>query len=294
VGAVNLPPEPAGKAAPTKAADGGAEKTASNPGLPDAIAAGPTEKSTKPAANLTDPAKCMPGKPDKGLVALLRPSKSKFALGEPVEVELRLIKLGNQGPPNLAIDTRLERTLTFHVAEVGDSPPPLLLVRQPTDLGQALALGPPRRQHVALQDLEEPVVVDLALLPLLRAIVVSLGQSFVRPESLAQQVPAGGAVRRQRGEGPVAEVRRPGDEAEVQEGEQEQARQDDDYAHPVTCRGGREVWRHVRRGRRIRGSTVSHREASWDTRLCPARTRKEQYECRGTVSDSTSGPRDLH
>jgi len=145
VGAVNLPPEPAGKAAPPKVGDGAPEMAAPSPA--DSTASGPPVRPTRPAVNLTDPAKCAPGKPDKGLVALLRPGKSKFALGEPVEVELRLIKLANQGPPNLAIDTRLERTLRFLVQEVGDSPPPIFF-GLPTPLPADVTPVPAERAYL--------------------------------------------------------------------------------------------------------------------------------------------------
>jgi len=133
VGAAPLPADSTAKAGPAQTSDGGPDKPGPFPGLtglPTASVTPSAAAPARPAVNLPDPLKYQPGKPDKGLVALLRPAKSKFTLGEPVEVEFRLIKLTNQGPPNLAVDTRLERTLTFEVTEVGESPPPLLLVRQ--------------------------------------------------------------------------------------------------------------------------------------------------------------------
>ena len=86
---------------------------------------------------LPDPSRYQPGKATAGLAGLLRPAstKGKFALGEPVELEFRLI---NTGGRSIAIDARLERTLTIQVQAVGDSPQPLV-VRQvipwPADAG---------------------------------------------------------------------------------------------------------------------------------------------------------------
>ena len=84
-------------------------------------------KPVIPAVVVPDPAKYIPGKPTAGLAGLLRPLKAKYALGDSVDLEFRLI---NQGPRTLAIDARLERTLTVQVQEIGDWPPPLFVVRQ--------------------------------------------------------------------------------------------------------------------------------------------------------------------
>jgi hypothetical protein len=89
--------------------------------LPEVI---PTKRAL--AVSVPDPARYLPGKPYKGLTGLLKPTKSRYALGEEVFVELRLI---NDGPRTLAVDARLERTLTLTVQPVGDSPQPLT-VRQ--------------------------------------------------------------------------------------------------------------------------------------------------------------------
>ncbi len=86
----------------------------------------PTAVSPKADSNVPDPASYKPGKPSFGLIGLLRPGKATYTLGEPVEVELRLI---NDGPRTLAVDARLERTLTIQVQSVDGSPQPLV-VRQ--------------------------------------------------------------------------------------------------------------------------------------------------------------------
>jgi hypothetical protein len=75
-----------------------------------------------PAPTIPDPAAYKPAKSYKGLQALLKPTKAKYALGEEVHLEIRLI---NEGPRTLAVDGRLERTLTISVQSVGDSPAPL-------------------------------------------------------------------------------------------------------------------------------------------------------------------------
>jgi len=79
----------------------------------------PAAKPAGPA--IPDPAAYRPGKVTLGLAGLLRPRKAQFAAGDPVEVELRLI---NDGPRTLTIDTRLERTLTVKVVPVAGSPDP--------------------------------------------------------------------------------------------------------------------------------------------------------------------------
>jgi hypothetical protein len=77
----------------------------------------PAVKPAGPA--IPDPAAYRPGKASLGLAGLLRPRKAQFALGDPVEVELRLI---NDGPRTLTVDTRLERTLMVRVVPVAGSP----------------------------------------------------------------------------------------------------------------------------------------------------------------------------
>ena len=79
----------------------------------------PAAKPAGPA--IPDPATYRPGKATLGLTGLLRPRKAQFAAGDPVEVELRLI---NDGPRTLTIDTRLERTLMVKVVPVAGSPDP--------------------------------------------------------------------------------------------------------------------------------------------------------------------------
>jgi len=138
VGAVNLPEAPkmpaaaptgipatVGPAAP--APPSAADLAAAEPPLPT------VRRPAAPAVEIPDPAKYQPGKSTAGVAGLLRPSKARFAINEPVDLEFRLI---NQGPRTVAVDARLERTLTIQVQPVGDSPQPLM-VRQvipwPTD-----------------------------------------------------------------------------------------------------------------------------------------------------------------
>jgi len=142
VGAVNLPGEaPKARTEAVKLPEPPPEKpVAVRPPERAATESSTTEpplpvRPTAPAVVVPDPAKYLPGKPTAGLAGLLKPAKAKFALGDPVDLEFRLI---NQGPRTLAIDARLERTLTVQVQEVGDYPPPLFVVRQtpwPPDAG---------------------------------------------------------------------------------------------------------------------------------------------------------------
>jgi hypothetical protein len=81
-------------------------------------------KAAAPALDLPDPAKYQPGRSTAGLAGFLRPTKARFALGDPVEVELRLI---NVGPRSVAVDARLERTLSIQVQPIGESPQPLVI-----------------------------------------------------------------------------------------------------------------------------------------------------------------------
>ena len=78
----------------------------------------------KPTSKAPDPASYKPGKTSFGLAGLLRPTKPTYALGEAVEVEFRLI---NDGPRTLAVDARLERTLSIQVQPVEGSPQPLVI-----------------------------------------------------------------------------------------------------------------------------------------------------------------------
>ena len=123
VGAVNLPepapltpvPKPA-----TPAEAPGPAPAAEKPTV-ERNPPGPVEK---PAVDLPEPAKYTPGKASGGLSGLLRPSKARYAMGDPIELEFRLI---NQGPRTLAVDARLERTLALQVQSVGESPQPLTI-----------------------------------------------------------------------------------------------------------------------------------------------------------------------
>jgi len=112
VGSVNLPPEPP----PVKPVAVTPEAPAPGPGPSAAV-----------SPKLPDPAKYVPGKASAGLAGLLRPGKAVYRLGEPIDLEFRLV---NAGPRTLAIDVRLERALTLQVQEVEDSPAPLFVVRQ--------------------------------------------------------------------------------------------------------------------------------------------------------------------
>jgi hypothetical protein len=113
VGAVNLPPAPPVPTAPAAA------------GTPPSR---PSEAGTaeKTQAAVPDPATYRPGQSAAGLCGLLKPGKGRYALGEPIDLEFRLI---NPGPRTVAVDTRLERALTIQVQPVGESPQPLM-VRQ--------------------------------------------------------------------------------------------------------------------------------------------------------------------
>jgi hypothetical protein len=118
VGAVNLPEAPPAPAPPAEETPAPATEGPS----PEKTSAGTRPPSAKPpAVRVPDPSKYQPGKPTGGLAGLLRPSKAAFALGEPVTLEFRLV---NQGARTLAVDARLERTLTVQVTPVGDSADP--------------------------------------------------------------------------------------------------------------------------------------------------------------------------
>jgi len=129
VGAVDLP-EPV-KPIPGEATPG---KTTPVPEPPKPVQeSGTTGKP--PEASLPDPYSYEPGEVSFGLAGLLRPTQAVYTLGEPVTVELRLI---NAGPKTVAIDTRLERTLTVRVEPVDDSPQPLMIrqvIPWPADTG---------------------------------------------------------------------------------------------------------------------------------------------------------------
>ncbi|HUX16293.1 MAG TPA: hypothetical protein VMW52_07450 [Phycisphaerae bacterium] len=110
VGAVNLPEVP---------------PTPELIGLPAAEAGTtPAPPAAKEQVDLPAPASYKPGEAVSGLAGLLRPAKSHYALGEPIEVEFRLI---NQGPRSLAVDARLERALTVTVTPAGNSAEPLFI-----------------------------------------------------------------------------------------------------------------------------------------------------------------------
>jgi len=116
VGAVNLPePPPAA----------GETENPPEPGT-GTVEPAPAVSPATSGPRLPDPDSYKPGDASFGLAALLRPTKAVYALGEPVAIEFRLI---NTGPRTLAVDTRLERTLTIRVDADGDSPQPLT-VRQ--------------------------------------------------------------------------------------------------------------------------------------------------------------------
>lgn len=116
VGAVNLPEPPETATGPEKPSETGPEVTA--PTTTPAIVTGAGTQG------LPDPNSYKPGDASFGLAGLLRPTKAAYALGEPVAIEFRLI---NTGPRTLAVDTRLERTLTVRVDADGDSPQPLTI-----------------------------------------------------------------------------------------------------------------------------------------------------------------------
>ena len=128
VGAVNLPSEapPKPKVEPVRPPEAAPEKP-----LPEKTGDYATgadvllpPRPPAPAANLPEPTKYTPGKAQAGLAGLLKPTKAKYALGDPVDLELRLI---NVGPRSLGIDARLERCLTIQVQSVGESPQPLFI-----------------------------------------------------------------------------------------------------------------------------------------------------------------------
>jgi len=137
VGAVNLE-EPPEKPAPTTVKETPVTPTPPEPTttVDPKPATGTGPASATPSSKVPDPASYKPGKPSFGLVGLLRPTKATYPLGEPVEIEFRLI---NDGPRTLAVDTRLERTLTIQVQAVDGSPQPLVIrqvIPWPTDSGE--------------------------------------------------------------------------------------------------------------------------------------------------------------
>jgi hypothetical protein len=119
VGAVNLPEA----AAPPKEAPAAPTPAAHPPSTVSAPAIGP---AVKEAPKLPDPASYQAGQAVSGLAGLLKPTKAQFGLGEPIEVEFRLL---NRGQRTMAIDARLERAFTLVVKPLGDSAEPLV-VRQ--------------------------------------------------------------------------------------------------------------------------------------------------------------------
>jgi hypothetical protein len=139
VGAVNLPPADSA-IEPPPVATTPTRTTAVSP-----IDLGTPDKPAAPTVNLPDPSKYEAGKPVAGMRGLLRPTKAKYGLGEPIDVELRLI---NQSPRTSSIDVRMERTLTIQVQELGDSPSPMLLVRQNNWAADPAGALPDERAHL--------------------------------------------------------------------------------------------------------------------------------------------------
>ena len=133
VGAVNLP-EPApgktpfGETVPPPPAPpplkGPGEKPPAETSITEKLPAVPPPKPRPAGPDIPDPNKYQPGKQMAGLAALLKPSRPRYALGEPVDLEFRII---NQAQRAVAIDGRLERTLTIQVQPVADSPQPLVI-----------------------------------------------------------------------------------------------------------------------------------------------------------------------
>jgi len=103
-----------------------------------------TPEKTPAAKDLPEPHTYSPGEASFGLEALLRPTRAVYPLGEPVTVELQLI---NAGPRTVAVDTRLERTLTVTVEAVDDSPQPLM-IRQVIPWPGDATLPPPERAYL--------------------------------------------------------------------------------------------------------------------------------------------------
>jgi hypothetical protein len=114
VGAVNLP-----EAAPKEPPVPPKEVPAAVETVPPI---GPPVKKEPP--KLPDPGSYQPGQVVQGLAGLLRPGKSSYAVGDPIEVEFRLV---NRGPRTMAVDARLERGFTLSVKAVGESPEPLFI-----------------------------------------------------------------------------------------------------------------------------------------------------------------------
>lgn len=98
--------------------------------LPETLAPPPANPTPSAAADrslpglLPDPNQYKPGEPRSGLVMLLRPERPVFEVGKPVALEVRLI---NTSDRTVSVDVRLERTLTFQVTPVADSPAPTSL-----------------------------------------------------------------------------------------------------------------------------------------------------------------------
>jgi len=138
VGAVNLPGPPDGREPPVpEAPETPPEPTPSGP-------AGEPSEEPPSAKDLPEPHAYTPGEPSFGLAALLRPTRTVYPLGAPVTVQLRLI---NAGPRTVAIDTRLERTLTVTVEAVDGSPQPLT-VRQVIPWPDDEAVPPSERAYL--------------------------------------------------------------------------------------------------------------------------------------------------
>jgi hypothetical protein len=128
VGAVNLPEPAAGKTPFGEAVPpplkGPAEKPPAETSITEKLPAVPPPKPKPTGPDIPDPNKYQPGKQMAGLAALLKPSRPRYALGDAVDLEFRII---NQAQRAVAIDGRLERTLTIQVQAVADSPQPLVI-----------------------------------------------------------------------------------------------------------------------------------------------------------------------
>jgi len=150
VGAVDLPEPP-----PEKPSEPKPEPTPPEvepkPPEPEPVEPKPAEPKPAPAEkppetpataeDLPAPHTYTPGDASFNLAALLRPTKAVYTLGDPVTVEVRLI---NTGPRTVAVDPRLERTLTLTVDPLGDSPQPLT-IRQVIPWPPDEAVPPPER-----------------------------------------------------------------------------------------------------------------------------------------------------
>jgi len=79
----------------------------------------PIAPTSADALRIPSPGAYQPGKTENGLAGLLRPVSAEFEVGQPINLELRLI---NRSDRTMEVDTRLERMLLVEVQEQGDSP----------------------------------------------------------------------------------------------------------------------------------------------------------------------------